>query len=125
MARLTKREALRICWELWTWLAKNSDKSKDDWPGWEKYGELNLDCPCCEHCMQECDDCLLLDFWNNHIKEQNTPCPCTSTGSPFINHERSVSKGDSKEAVKNALIIAKAAKAELDKMKPLKMKKRS
>ena len=46
--RLTRRKALDIAIELWTWLAETG-KEKDDWPGWEKYEEMEGGCPFCEY----------------------------------------------------------------------------
>ena len=46
--RLTKKKAMEICIELWTYLAETGNK-KEDWPGWEKYGEMNAECPLCEY----------------------------------------------------------------------------
>ena len=34
--RLTRKKAIELCIELWTWLAKTG-KKKEDWPEWEKY----------------------------------------------------------------------------------------
>jgi hypothetical protein len=51
---LSKRLALKICYELWAWLAENPSKDKEDWPGWEKYikyaqgNNFKVYCPCCE-----------------------------------------------------------------------------
>jgi hypothetical protein len=35
--RLTRKKAIELCIELWTWLAKTGAKRKDDWPKWEEY----------------------------------------------------------------------------------------
>ena len=57
---LTKKLALEITEELWTWLAEEDGRKKEDWPGWEKYGEMRLDCPLCEYalprgeCLENC-----------------------------------------------------------------------
>ena len=53
--KLTKRKALKICKELWEWLAENPDKQKIHWPDWEKYGEMSHGCPCCEYRDQRQD----------------------------------------------------------------------
>ena len=47
--RLTKKKAIEIAIELWTWLAETGSISKLLWPGWEKYGEMGLACPLCEY----------------------------------------------------------------------------
>ncbi len=40
--KLTQKKALMISIELWEWL-KESGLQKEDWPGWEKYGEMDDD----------------------------------------------------------------------------------
>lgn len=35
--RLTRKKAIELCIELWTWLAKTGKEDKSDWPGWLKY----------------------------------------------------------------------------------------
>jgi len=68
--RLTKRKALEICRKLWEWLRKTGgdDDEKEDWPGWEKYGKMELDCPCCEYVGSYgrgdgCRKCPLAKLW--------------------------------------------------------------
>jgi len=47
--KLTRKKAIELCIELWTWLAKTG-KSKYDWPGWETYGYfIENDCWFCEY----------------------------------------------------------------------------
>lgn len=46
---MTKRESLEICIELWEWLSEKDYRSKEDWPGWDKYGDMDNDCPVCEY----------------------------------------------------------------------------
>ena len=46
--KLTKKRAMKICIELWSWLAETGGH-KEDWPKWEEYGEMRLDCPLCEY----------------------------------------------------------------------------
>ncbi|GAH13108.1 unnamed protein product, partial [marine sediment metagenome] len=60
--RLTKKKAIEIAIELWTWLAETGAKYKGDWVGWEeKYGEMEADCPFCEYSDRwgddECESC--------------------------------------------------------------------
>jgi len=50
--RLSKREALRICVQLWDWLAEDETRHKCAWPGWKKVGAMKLDCPLCEYSHQ-------------------------------------------------------------------------
>ena len=76
--KLTKRKALEICKELWTWLAETGTGQKRDWPGWKKYGEMACDCPCCEYALtlrrehQNCNVCPLLNYaWGD---KRYKPC---------------------------------------------------
>ncbi len=46
--KLTKKKALEIAIELWTDLAENPGMEKHEWHGWEKYGEMDNECPFCE-----------------------------------------------------------------------------
>lgn len=100
---LTAATALKICLEMWLWIANNpipntiqSDSySKIKWPKWKslfkKYGRFIHYCPCCEfqrrqnkesHRNFECqrNKCLLAGFaWNK------TPMACSwQASSPFI-----------------------------------------
>lgn len=49
--------------ELWNWLAEHPDADKGDWPGWEKYGEVENLCFACEtvkNPKERCEDCPLV-----------------------------------------------------------------
>ncbi len=46
--RLTKKLALQITEELWTWLAEEDGRCKEDWLGWVKYGGMDRNCALCE-----------------------------------------------------------------------------
>ncbi len=78
---LTKRKALEICKELWTWMRdekKESDLDKSDWPKWDVYGDMENDCPICEYKSdigKNCTDgCLLIPFaWKSHCNLKRTP----------------------------------------------------
>jgi hypothetical protein len=48
MMRLTRKKAIELCIELWTWLAETG-KAKEDWPEWKKYGEIRHRCWFCEY----------------------------------------------------------------------------
>jgi hypothetical protein len=77
--RLTKRKALEITVELWTWLAETGSDQKSDWPGWHEYGEMEADCALCEYDAQranDCQHCPLLGKWR-YAKY------CYWDGSPF------------------------------------------
>lgn len=47
--RLTKKKAIKITIELWTWLATTGSEDKGSWPGWRKYGRMFRSCPLCEY----------------------------------------------------------------------------
>lgn len=74
-AKLTKKQALIICRDLWTWMRDNGmddDEGKNFWAGWKNVTNIDTTdttCPCCEyhnqhkhHCGQ---DCLLSAIWPN------------------------------------------------------------
>lgn len=46
--KLSRKKAIELCIELWTWLAKTG-KEKGDWPKWKKYGIIHNDCWFCEY----------------------------------------------------------------------------
>lgn len=54
--RLTKKKAIEISIELWTYLAETGN-DKWEWPGWEEYGEMDNDCALCEYTTRKRDDC--------------------------------------------------------------------
>ncbi len=85
MRKLTKKKTLRICAELWEWVAKQdlSDREdrhmiKYDWPGWEKYGAMENNCPCCQYSNDDktgiiiCDICPLHNLWPNGCMGDNS-----------------------------------------------------
>lgn len=47
--KLTKKKAIQISIELWTWLAETGAAHKWRWQGWRKYGYMHADCPLCEY----------------------------------------------------------------------------
>ncbi len=46
--KLTRKKAIELCIELWTWLAKTG-RDKPEWPDWEKYESISLYCWFCEY----------------------------------------------------------------------------
>ena len=46
--RLTRKKAIELCIELWTWLAETG-KYRREWPEWEKYGDILNYCWFCEY----------------------------------------------------------------------------
>jgi len=63
--RLTKKKAIQISIELWTWLAETgADKWR--WPGWKEYGEMSYDCALCVYSEKKgkedsCESCPLTE----------------------------------------------------------------
>ena len=60
--KLSRKKAIKLCIELWTWLAKTG-KHKEDWLGWRKYGYICCDCWFCEYDEQrsptdKCQKCI-------------------------------------------------------------------
>jgi len=47
--RLTKKKAIEIAIELWTWLAETGSEGKFEWPGWDTHGYMASHCPLCEY----------------------------------------------------------------------------
>lgn len=118
MARLTKRKALKICYDLWIWLAKNPLETKKNWPGWKQYGKMKNICPCCEYDRiygaGHCRKCPLADLWP--LDPENGP-NCTNEKSVYMKWSNALT---SKSSEKYAFIIANAAKAGLDRLPKLK-----
>ena len=50
---MTEKKARGIAIKLWTWLAKTGKEDKTEWPGWEKYGRMENDCPLCEYGLRK------------------------------------------------------------------------
>jgi len=75
--RLSRKEAIELCIELWTWLAKTG-KRKWEWPRWDKYGEVENLCFFCKYRTQQ--------FWRYPNLSLKNPegfcrhCPLTSIG---------------------------------------------
>lgn len=86
--KLSKKKALEICLELWTWLAETGGEYKEDWPEWEKYGYMKHNCPCCEYTKKRvrgdsyshCLWCPLLSFWPSN---SFFGAPCCRLTSPY------------------------------------------
>ncbi|MEE8471107.1 MAG: hypothetical protein V3S51_07240 [Dehalococcoidia bacterium] len=47
--RLTRKKAISISIELWTWLAETGSEYKSLWSGWLEYGHMLAHCPLCEY----------------------------------------------------------------------------
>ena len=66
---LTKKKAIEISIELWTWLAETGSEEKGGWSGWNGYGVMQGNCALCEYDAQKENDCLA--------------CPINCSLSPF------------------------------------------
>jgi len=51
--KLTERKAIGKSIELWEWLAETGEYDKEDWDGWEDYGEAKDECFLCEYAIQK------------------------------------------------------------------------
>jgi hypothetical protein len=106
--KLTKKLVYKIGYELWMWMAENPSRKKIDWPGWEKYGWMHRDCPCCEYKMWNkityCCDCIAISIWGGS--------GCCSDKSPYNLFRISKTKED---RLKYALIIAQGFKRLMEK----------
>jgi hypothetical protein len=130
-SRLTKRDALLLCEEEWTWQGENpydmrnvahSADAKSDWPRFKANGgdvpdwSEHHDCPCCRYAgfryggAFDCPRCPIpAEAWSS---EARLNAPCEDSDSPYKKwlHVRT-KKGRSKYA----FAIAALARAELDK----------
>ena len=50
---MTKKQALEITRDLWTWLEKTGSSVKGDWPGWNQVGGMHHNCPCCHLVLEQ------------------------------------------------------------------------
>lgn len=89
--RYTEEEYVKICYELWVWISEEAVFSVGDeassikarWPGWLKYGKMDMDCPCCEFVYPDenmmireetCVHCPLIGYaWNKMCEEGGEP----------------------------------------------------
>ena len=114
--KLTKRRALTLCKQQWSWLARNPEKEKWDWPGCRE-AILESHCVCCEYEAQhyaydnDCRDTCILP-WPGANRD------CLDLVSPYmrwINH--TVCTAD---RVKAARAIVRLCNKALAKLPPLK-----
>lgn len=76
--KLTKKKAIELSIELWTWLAETG-KRKWDWPVWKKYGnDICGDCFLCEYDEAngkgDCDICPLQKKFSQRDEDEFTAC---------------------------------------------------
>jgi hypothetical protein len=77
---LSRSKALSLTHKLWSWLAENPERQKEDWPGWQKLPNFENLCPLCEFVKSkpstifsvDCDHCPLLSFWQKNWKSDST-----------------------------------------------------
>lgn len=75
--RLTKKKAIEISIELWTWLAETGEESKYIWEGWDKYGEMDAGCAFCEYVARHRPrGCGCCPYWAKFHS-------CQDYGSPY------------------------------------------
>jgi hypothetical protein len=91
---------LTLCWELWTWLAGDMGREKQDWPRWEELSSTypgitvpSAHCPCCYYakhvymCSKTelgdtfCSLCPLLPLWPQ--AGGNNWYPCLNQDNPY------------------------------------------
>jgi len=116
--RLTKKKALQITYELWSWLAETGSGYKASWEGWGKYGDMWFYCPCCEYNNRlssddECPKCPLLNYWKKFAVRKYGLAVCCSHKSPYVLWKEA---SDINTRKKYAAMIRDAAKAELDRL---------
>lgn len=80
--RLTKKKAIELSIELWTWLAETGEEFKSLWSGWDKYGEPDNDCFLCEyqgrHETKSTEACSLCPYYKIFGD-------CTNANMPYEN----------------------------------------
>lgn len=131
--RLTKAEALKICFELWTWLYEHPRVAdKLSWPGWKEvyktYGDVFwAECPCCEwvnrmkyyvngHCdVLDCSRCPLIKLWPLGCSESQSVTYVIKK-SPWLKWAHAEGKGSLKIRKEAAKEIANAALNEYYKL---------
>jgi len=129
--RLTKSTALQICEDMWSWLAVNPNRGKEEWPGWEANGggisEMPYDCSCCAYAVQpagrtkygveyggiaedECKRCPLADFWPDGR--------CFISDTPFVIWDETNPRSRFGRLIRTgcATMIAGAAKQERERL---------
>ena len=100
--KLTKKKAIEISIELWTFLAETGGQ-KLDWNGWNKYGYMSASCPLCEYSRGLCKSCPYYKKFK----------PCCSLG------DKPVTIYDYWEAAKTLETRKKYAKLFLEQLKEL------
>lgn len=120
--KLTKKEAITHCRELWDWLSKHPSKRKHEWPGWELHWPVLNSCFACEYSSKEiilsdgrthkevvCRKCFLKKIWDGGLS--HVACERNS-GSSYNKWWRGKRTGDRKKTKEGALEIV----AECDRL---------
>ena len=89
--KLTKKLALEICRDLWTWMRdekRRSSDSKELWPRWESNGgdieDMLDDCPCCAYLRNlEAITSKLIGCKEGCLLVPYAWIGCTDRGSPY------------------------------------------
>lgn len=107
--RLTKKKAIEISIELWTWLAETGEE-KDEWPGWEECGHMSCYCAFCEYC-------------NRHPEKDTdscSTCPYYEKFGPCQADDENLTPYDKWEEAKTEVLRKKYASQFLVQLKELK-----
>lgn len=96
--RLTKKKAIEISIELWTWLVETGSDEKFMWSGWEKYGQMLNDCALCEYggrrALRTAIDCAC-DFCPYSQKFEE--CCNEAEDTPYDKWEEATDKAERKK----------------------------
>ena len=71
--KLTRKKAIELCIELWTWCMETG-KRKKEWPKWDEYGKAMSDCWFCEY------DDQMLNRYKRKTREGCGYCPLVTSG---------------------------------------------
>ena len=119
---MTKLQALRECYKMWSELAENGKNHKPD-----TFMENN--CPMCQYTLDKygrqsdifcssikCSKCPLLSLWG-YKSRYDTFAPCERDKSPYSKWRINIGDAGALKRQKYALIIADFCKNEIKKMK--------
>ena len=82
--KITKKRAIKLHRELWSWLSEHPKAEKSEWPGWKKNGGTELEiehyCFCCEYVKQ------FVNYYEEDLNCKLCPVkwPDESCQAPFI-----------------------------------------
>ena len=114
---LTKKEAIELSIELWTWIAETG-KEKEDWPGWEESGgqhaECHQDCFLCEYTITKMGGCYSCPYYTMYGL-------CHEIDTPYYNWTDADTKEDLKRYAQEFLEQLKALKGGNMNDQPIKV----